>query len=84
MLLKSQATLAMVVMEVDSVTGKVTRAYMEKSTGHTVLDDEAISVFSHWRFKPRTVRLVRTPITFTKTISGKPFCNVRSPEEIDG
>lgn len=52
-------------MEVDYQTGKVTRVRMAKSTGSAVYDDAAIKAFYRWKFKPRTVTRVRTPITFT-------------------
>ena len=54
-----------VVMEINRQTGWVSSAKMEKSTGNKLLDDAAIEAFSRWRFKPGTVRYVRSPITFT-------------------
>src|SRR6266487_3641517 len=54
-----------VLMEIDEKTGWVKSARMEKSTGNKLLDDAALQAFSHWRFKPGTVRRVHTPITFT-------------------
>jgi TonB family protein len=56
-----------VVMEIDEKTGWVKSAKMEKSTGNKLLDDAALQAFSHWRFRPGTVRRVHSPITFTKT-----------------
>ena len=56
-----------VVMEIDEKTGWVKSAKMEKSTGNKLLDDAALQAFSHWRFKPGTIRRLRTPITFTYT-----------------
>ena len=52
-------------MEVDIATGKVTRAYMQESTGSTILDKEALRAFQKWRFVPGTVVGARVPITFT-------------------
>jgi len=52
-------------LEVDAQTGYVTSARMLKSTGHQVLDDEALKAYRHWRFKPRTVSAVRIPVTFS-------------------
>ena len=52
-------------MEVDIATGKVTRAYMEESTGSSILDEEALRTFAKWKFVPGTVVGARIPITFT-------------------
>ena len=55
-----------VLMEVDTETGQVISARMEKSTGHKILDDAAIEAFRKWRFMPRrTPKEVRAPIAFT-------------------
>jgi TonB family protein len=59
-----------VVMEIDQQTGWVKSAKMEKSTGNKLLDDAALQAFSHWRFKPGTVRQVHSPITFTMATMG--------------
>lgn len=53
-------------MHVDTKTGYVTSAEMEKSTGHKILDDAALEAFRKWHFKPgRTPEVVRAPIKFT-------------------
>ncbi len=54
-----------VVLDINKATGLVTRAYMAKSTGHGILDDETIRTFKQWRFKPGTISNLKTPITFT-------------------
>jgi hypothetical protein len=51
-------------MVVDVESGRVRDAYMERSTGHAILDDTAVNAFRRWRFKPGTVNKVRVPITF--------------------
>lgn len=56
-----------VVMTVDSITGRVTDVVMEASTGSSVLDNAAIAGFRKWRFKPGTASRVKSPITFTMT-----------------
>lgn len=56
-----------VVLNVDSATGYVASASMRQSTGNAVLDNAALSAFKRWRFKPGTVSVVHTPITFTMT-----------------
>jgi TonB family protein len=55
------------VLTIDSVSGNVTGAMMEQSTGSSVLDNTAMTGFRKWRFKPGTVSRVRLPITFTMT-----------------
>jgi len=54
-----------VLMKVDSRTGYVTSAQMLKSTGYKLLDEAALEAFRRWRFKPGTVSVVKSPITFT-------------------
>jgi TonB family protein len=54
-----------VLVNVDQKTGQVTSARMLQSTGHQVLDEQAINAFRQWRFKPGTTREVHIPITFT-------------------
>jgi TonB family protein len=51
-------------LEVNTRTGYVTSARMLQSTGHQILDDEALKAFQMWRFKPGTVSAVRIPVTF--------------------
>ena len=51
-------------LEIDTSTGRVTRTWMERSTGHPVLDKAALDAFGRWRFRPGTVSRVRVPIRF--------------------
>ena len=55
------------ILTVDPVTGHVTDVRMTRSIGNVVLDNAAISGFRRWRFKPGTVSVVQTPITYTLT-----------------
>ena len=55
------------VVSVDQVSGRVTGASMEQSTGDSTLDKSAVRAFRKWRFKPGTVSKVRIPIEFTMT-----------------
>jgi TonB family protein len=53
-----------VAVEIDNATGKVTRAYMLKSTGSRILDDAALSAFRNARFAGTFHAPVKIPITF--------------------
>jgi TonB family protein len=52
-------------MKIDPRTGYVRSAWMQKSTGHRILDDAALQALRQWRFKPRTLTTVDVPIQFT-------------------
>ena len=52
------------VLRVDKKTGLVTAVAIEKSTGHAVLDQAAITAFSRWKLQPNTVTRLKIPITF--------------------
>lgn len=67
----------MVRLDVDRRTGYVTSARMLQSTGHQILDDEALRAFRAWRFKPESVSAVRIPVSFV--MSGRP----RWPQIVD-
>jgi len=54
----------MVRVDVDRRTGYVTSARMLQSTGHQILDDEALKAFRVWRFQPGSVSAVRIPVRF--------------------
>lgn len=51
-------------LDVERKTGYVTSARMLQSTGHQILDDEAVKTFRAWRFKPGSVSGVRIPVRF--------------------
>lgn len=51
-------------------TGRVTATRMEKSTGHSILDNAATSAFQQARFKPDTPSPVHLPISFALADSG--------------
>ena len=53
------------ILNVDPATGYVVSVEMRQSTGNKLLDAATVSAFRRWRFKPGTVSIVRTPITFT-------------------
>ena len=55
---------ALMLLTVNRQTGYVTSARILKSTGHQILDDEALKAYKAWRFKPGTVSAVRIPVTF--------------------
>ena len=45
--------------------GSLSRVEVLRSMGHTELDIAVVSAFKKWRFKPGTVKAVRTPVNFT-------------------
>jgi TonB family protein len=57
----------MVRLDVDRRTGYVISVRMLQSTGHQILDDEAVKTFRAWRFKPGNVSAVRIPVRFVVT-----------------
>jgi len=63
------------ILEIDTITGAVTHVIVSKSTGHRLLDDAAISAFSHWKFQRHATIEVEIPVTFSmnsaKDSSGK-------------
>lgn len=54
-------------LTVDPISGSVTNVRMLRSTGNIALDDATISGLRRWRFRPGTVSVVQTPITYTLT-----------------
>lgn len=61
---KRLSGMGIAVMVIDMESGRVRDAYMERSTGHAILDDTAVKAFRRWRFKPGTFSKVRVPISF--------------------
>ena len=57
----------MALLTIDPATGSVTDVRMVRSTGNAVLDAATISGLRRWRFRPGTVSVVQTPITYTLT-----------------
>ena len=49
----------------DTISGVVTHVTVSKSTGHTILDEAAISALQQWRFAPHSAVEVSVPITFS-------------------
>jgi TonB family protein len=54
-----------VLADVDYESGKVTAVRILQSTGNPTLDAAALATFRKWRFKAKTIRHVKIPITFT-------------------
>jgi TonB family protein len=52
-------------LQLDLVTGKVTKATILKSTGEVILDNNALWALRRWQFKPGRWREVEVPLTFT-------------------
>jgi len=55
----------MVLADIDYESGKVIAVRMLQSTGNPKLDAASLATFRKWRFKPKTVRHVKIPVTFT-------------------
>lgn len=56
-----------ILLTVDSATGRVVEATIEESIGNPILDNAAISAFRCWRFRPGSPTRIRIPITFSLT-----------------
>ena len=53
-------------LHVRDETGEVVKVEVRRSTGHTALDDAAVSTFKKWRFRPGSgVTAANIPVTFT-------------------
>jgi TonB family protein len=61
---KHQQGSGLALVTVDRQTGHVTSARMLQSTGHDILDNEAVKAFQAWRFKPGSLSVVRIPVLF--------------------
>jgi TonB family protein len=61
-----------VLVTIDSQTGKVTGARMETSTGNQQLDGAALAAYSQWRFQPGSVSQVKMPIEFATRAGSQP------------
>lgn len=61
-----------VLVTIDTQTGKVTGARMSKSTGNKQLDAAALEAYSRWRFKPGSVPQVKMPIEFAARARPQP------------
>jgi TonB family protein len=53
------------VLHVDPTNGSVASVAIEKSTGHKILDEAAVTTFTNLRFKPHGALRVKIPVTFT-------------------
>jgi protein TonB len=53
-----------IVVSVDSSSGSVIDARVERSIGSPILDNSAMNAFKRWRFKPGSAPQVRIPVTF--------------------
>lgn len=53
-----------IVVSIDSFSGSVTDARVERSVGSPILDNSALNAFKRWRFKPGSAPQVRIPVTF--------------------
>src|SRR4051812_7760648 len=69
-----------VIMQIDTSTGKVVSCRMSPSTGNSALDAAALYAFRQWRFKAGTTfHMAQIPITFT--MSGEVLTEYRVKEK---
>jgi TonB family protein len=66
-----------VLVTIDTKTGRVAGARMLESTGNQLLDGAALQAYSQWRFEPGSIPQVKIPVQFAsrqqpKTASRKP------------
>jgi TonB family protein len=61
-----------VLVTIDTQTGKVTGARMLRSTGNKQLDGAALEAYSQWRFQPGTGSQVKIPIEFATRAKPQP------------
>src|SRR5206468_760164 len=61
-----------VLVNVDTQTGKVTGARMLTSTGNKELDGAALQAYSQWRFQPGSPPQVKMPIEFATRATPPP------------
>jgi len=61
-----------VLVNIDTQTGKVTGTRMLTSTGNKQLDGAALEAYSQWRFQPGSVPQVKMPIEFATRVRPQP------------
>ena len=60
-----------VLVTIDTKTGKVSGVQMAQSTGSQLLDGAALQTYSQWRFEPGSVPQVKMPIEFSNRAPGQ-------------
>jgi hypothetical protein len=60
-------TSGLFIADIDYSTGKVTAVHISQSLGSAKLDASVVDTLRKWRFKPRTIRRVKIPVTLTLT-----------------
>ena len=68
-----------VLVTIDTKTGKVSGVQMAQSTGSQLLDGAALQAYSQWRFEPGSVSQVKMPIEFTNRPSGQTAAKAAQP-----
>jgi TonB family protein len=69
-----------VLVTIDTKTGKVSGVQMLQSTGSQLLDGAALQAYSQWRFEPGSVPQVKMPIEFTRRPSGQTAAKAAQPQ----
>ena len=54
-----------VLVTIDTKTGRVAGARMLESTGNQLLDGAALQAYSQWRFEPGSIPQLKIPVEFT-------------------
>jgi TonB family protein len=68
-----------VLITIDTKTGKVSGVQMLQSTGSQLLDGAALQAYSQWRFEPGSVPQVKMPIEFTNRPPGQTAAKPTQP-----
>jgi len=68
-----------VLVTIDTKTGKVSGVQMAQSTGSQLLDGAALQAYSQWRFEPGSVSQVKMPIEFTNRAAGQTAAKAAQP-----
>ena len=68
-----------VLVTIDTKTGKVSGVQMAQSTGSQLLDGAALQAYSQWRFEPGSASQVKMPIEFTNRPAGQTAAKAAQP-----
>ena len=72
----------LVLVTIDTKTGKVSGVRMLQSTGNQLLDGAALQAYSQWRFEPGSVPQVKMPIEFAYRPPGQTAAKAAEPRPV--